>query len=86
MSNEDDWDDEFEEMDGMSMEEFLEFLYENRHYFFGPPDEDEELEFQELEKRLDDFINTPIPTSFTTINGIKAPVSFQCGKWELYTN
>lgn len=90
MSEYDDWDDDFdddfEEMNNMSFDDFLQYLYENRHQFFGPIDDEEMLEYEELENKLNNFIKTPIPLAFTNINGEKAPISFQCGEWEVYTN
>ena len=86
-------DDEFNEfgnLDDMSMQDFLEYLYENRQDFFGDIDEIDE----ELRDQISDFLNSPIPNkindpsihAYVKMNNEKYITAVKYGKWVVFKN
>lgn len=86
----DDGFNEFGNLDDMSMQDFLEYLYENRQEFFGDIEEIDE----ELRDQISEFLNKPVPNkmndplahAYVKINNEKYITAVKYGKWVVFKN
>jgi len=81
-----DGNDGFDDLNNMSMSDFLEYLYEHRFHFFGSLDEfDESVEY-ELKEKLSEYIVKPSSYAYQRFGNMEYPIAVSYGEWVVFKN
>ncbi len=83
----DDGYDEDDDLENMSMDEFLEYLYEHRSHFFGEMDfNDLEYGMPENAEEMNKYIKMPIDFCYQFIGNREYLIASAYGDWVVFNN